>query len=106
MTRFLTAASIAAVMVALPLAGVAQNADKERREAARAKWESMTPEEKEAAKAKADAEWDSMTPEEEAAAKKRLAERHPGAAQRRAGAAPPAGTASAPAPAASAPTVK
>ena len=93
MTRPLLAASIAAVMAALPLGGVAQNADKERREAAHAKWESMTPEEKEAAKAKAQAKWDSMTPEEQAAAKKRFNERHPGAAQRRAGAAPPPGTA-------------
>ena len=106
MTRLLLAASLSAVMAALPLAGVAQNADKERREAARAKWESMAPEEKEAAKAKAHAKWDSMSPEEQAAAKKRFAERHPGAAQRRAGAAPPATTASAPVTAASAPAAK
>ena len=102
MTRLLLAASIAAVMAALPLAGAAQTADKERREAARAKWDSMSPEEKEAAKAKAKAKWDTMSPEEQAAAKKRFGERHPQAAQRRAGAAPPAGTAPAPAPAASA----
>jgi len=106
MTRLLLAASIAAVMAALPLTGAAQTADKERREAARAKWESMSPEEKEAAKAKARAKWDSMSPEEQAEAKKRFAERHPGAAQRRAGAAPAAGTAPAPAAPPSAPATK
>jgi hypothetical protein len=100
MKRIFLAASIAAVMTALPLAGAAQNADTDRRAAARAKWESMSPEEKEAAKAKARARWDSMSPEEQAAAKKRFAERHPAAAQRRAGAAGPAPAAPASAPAA------
>jgi hypothetical protein len=93
MTRLLLAASIAAVMAALPLAGVAQ---KRRQGASRGRARQVgvdDPEEKEAAKAKAQAKWDSMTPEEQAAAKKRFNERHPGAAQRRAGAAPPPGTA-------------
>jgi predicted Fe-S protein YdhL (DUF1289 family) len=93
MTRLLLAASLAAVMAAMPLTGFAQTGDKERREAARAKWESMSPEEKEAAKAKARERWDSMSPEEQAAAKKRFAERHPAAGQRRAGAATAPGTA-------------
>ena len=106
MSRTLLVASIAAVMAALPLAGVAQTADKERREAARARWESMSPEEKEAAKAKARAKWDSMSPEEQAAAKKRFAERHPAGAQRRAGAAAAPGAVPAPAASGSAPATK
>ena len=96
MTRTLLAASIAAVMAALPLAGLAQGVDSQRRDAARAKWESMTPEEQAAAKAKARSKWESMSPEEQAAAKKRFAERNPGAASRAAVKAPaPAAPASA-----------
>jgi len=96
MTRTLLAAALAAVMAALPLAALAQGTDQAKKDAARAKWESMTPEEQAAAKAKAKGKWESMTPEEQAAAKKRFAER------RAAKASPPA----APAAPASAPATK
>ena len=87
MTRTFLAASLAAVLAALPLAGLAQTTEQQKRDAARAKWESMTPEEQAAAKAKAKGKWESMTPEEQAAAKKRFAER------KAAKATPPAATA-------------
>jgi len=91
---------------ALPVAALAQAmtpAEQQRHDAARAKWQSMTPEEQAAAKEKAKAHWDAKTPEEQEAAKKRFAERHPNAGGRRGGAAPPAAPAPAPV-AASAPT--
>ena len=98
---------LTALSTALPFAALAQAmtpAEQQRHDAARAKWQSMTPEEQAAAKEKAKAHWDAKTPEEQEAAKKRFAERHPNAGGRRGGAAPPA-TAPAPAPvAASAPT--
>lgn len=53
-----------------------------QREAAREKWQSMTPEEQAAAKEKMKQKWQSMTPEQQEAAKKRFAERHPDAAKR------------------------
>jgi predicted Fe-S protein YdhL (DUF1289 family) len=67
--------------------------DAERRAAAKEKWESMTPEQKAAAKEKMKERWDSMTPEQQAAAKKRMAERHPRAAGRHADNAAPAASA-------------
>jgi Protein of unknown function (DUF3106) len=93
-------------LTALPLAAAAQAAtpaEQQRHDAAKAKWQSMTPEQQAAAKEKAKAKWDAKTPEEQAAAKERFSERHPGAAGRRAGATPPAAPA---APAASAAPVK
>lgn len=71
------------VVVATGLAAVAPvhaSPDEQRREAAKERWERMTPEQREAAKAKARERWNDMTPEEQAAAKKRMAERHPDAA--------------------------
>ena len=91
---------------ALPLAALAQAmtpAEQQRHDAARAKWQSMTPEEQAAAKEKAKAHWDAKTPEEQEAAKKRFAERHPNAGGRRGGGAPQPAPAPAPV-AASAPT--
>jgi hypothetical protein len=41
----------------------------------------MSPQEREAAKAKAKAQWDAMTPEQQAAAKQRLAEKRAARAQ-------------------------
>ncbi len=69
--------------------------EEQRAAAVKEKWDSMTPEQKAAAREKAKAKWDSMTPEEQAAAKKRFAERHPRAAARMAEKHP--GAASAPA---------
>ncbi len=94
-------------LLGLPLAATAQATaeEKERREAAMAKWKSMTPEEQAAAKEKARAKWDSMSPQEQAAAKGRFAERHPQASARRLGATPAPAPAPAPA-AASAATGK
>jgi len=102
-------ALLTALSTALPLAVLAQAmtpAEQQRHDAARAKWQSMTPEQQAAAKEKAKANWDAKTPEEQEAAKKRFAERHPNAGGRRGGATPsPAAPAPAPAPvAASAPT--
>ena len=90
-------------LVGLPLAAAAQAtpaAEQQRRDAAMAKWKSMTPEEQAAAKEKAKARWDAKTPEEQAAAKQRFAERHPGGAGRRGAATPPAPANAASAPAA------
>ena len=98
MSRSLLALLTAGLM-ALPLVGAAQTtptaAEQQRRDAAVARWNSMTPEEQAAAKEKARARWDAKTPEEQAAAKKRFAERHPTAAARRAEALPPPPPASA-----------
>jgi len=98
---------LTALSTALPFAALAQAmtpAEQQRHDAARAKWQSMTPEEQAAAKEKAKAHWDAKTPEEQEAAKKRFAERHPNAGGRRGGATPsPAAPAPAPV-AASAPT--
>jgi Ni/Co efflux regulator RcnB len=94
-------ALLAFALIGLPLAVAAQAtaAEKERHDAAMARWKAMTPEEQAAAKEKARAKWDSMTPEEQAAAKHRFAERHPTAAARRSGATPvPAPTAASAAP--------
>ena len=92
MPRLILALMTAGLM-ALPLVGAAQTtptaAEQQRRDAAVARWNSMTPEEQAAAKEKARAKWDAKTPEEQAAAKKRFAERHPAAAARRAEAPPP-----------------
>jgi len=85
-------ALLTAALTALPLAAAAQTtapAEKERHDAAMAKWKSMTPEEQAAAKEKAKAKWDAKSPEEQAAAKQRFNERHPGAAGRRAQATAP-----------------
>ena len=54
----------------------------EQKAAAKQKWESMTPEEKAAAKDQAKAKWDAMAPEQHAAAKKRFAKEHPRLAAR------------------------
>ncbi len=72
--------ALAAGLAVAPLARAA--ATDEQRAAMKQKWDSMTPEQKAAAKEKAKAKWESMTPEEQAAAKKRFAERHPRAAAR------------------------
>lgn len=76
-TAFLFA--LAAGLAFTPLARAAGD---EQRAAMKDKWESMTPEQKAAAKEKAKAKWDAKTPEEQAAAKKRFAENHPRAAAR------------------------
>jgi predicted Fe-S protein YdhL (DUF1289 family) len=52
--------------------------DAERKAAAKEKWDSMTPEEKAAAKDKAKAKWDAMSPEE----KKAFLKEHPRLAAR------------------------
>ena len=101
------AALLTALSTAFPLAALAQAmtpAEQQRHDAARAKWQSMTPEEQAAAKEKARAHWDAKTPEEQEAAKKRFAERHPNAGGRRGGgaaapAAPPPAPVAASAPA-------
>ncbi|MFY9510771.1 MAG: DUF3106 domain-containing protein [Rubrivivax sp.] len=80
MKKPLIAALVAAV-AALSLAPAA-HALGAGQEAAKKKWDSMTPEEQAAAKEKAKAKWDSMTPEEQAAAKKRFAEKRPRAAKK------------------------
>lgn len=97
---------VAATLLALacgPLAAVPASAPTDaKREAARERWNQMTPEEQAAAKAKARSKWESMTPEEQAAAKKRFAEKHPQAARRMEGktsAPPPAPATPASAPA-------
>jgi hypothetical protein len=98
-------ALLTALWTALPLVALAQQAtpaEQERRDAAKAKWQSMTPEQQAAAKERAKAHWDAKTPEEQEAAKKRFHERHPNAG-RRSGAAAAAPTPAAPA-AASAPS--
>jgi hypothetical protein len=71
------------VLACGPLAAAPASAPTDaRREAARERWNQMTPDEQAAAKAKAKAKWESMTPEEQAAAKKKFAEKHPQAARR------------------------
>lgn len=76
LTALVLAAFAAATFAPAHAAGDGQRA------AAKEKWDSMTPEQKAAAKEKAKEKWESMTPEEQAAAKKRFAERHPKAAAR------------------------
>jgi hypothetical protein len=79
MKQTLLAAIVAVGFAAIAPVHAATDAQKD---AAVQKWQSMTPEEQAAAKAKAKAKYDSMTPEEQAAAKKKFAERHPQAAQK------------------------
>lgn len=75
-------ALLAATFATLGLIGGAHAATDEQKAAAKQKWESMSPDEKAAAKEKAKAKWDSMSPEEQAAAKKKFAEKHPRAAKK------------------------
>jgi hypothetical protein len=94
MPKLLTTALAAAVVGSIAFAPLARaEASAEQRAAAKAKWDAMTPEQREAAKTKAKARWESMTPEEQAAAKKRFAEKHPAAAARMAGQQHPAASA-------------
>ena len=81
MNKPLIAALIAAAAT-VALGPVAHAATDVQRAAAKQKFESMTPEEKAAAKEKMKAKWDAMTPEQQAEAKKHFAARHPGAAAR------------------------
>jgi len=79
MKKLIMATLVAATTLGagLTLVSTAHAATDEQKAAAKQKWESMTPEEKAAAKEQAKAKWDSMTPEEQAAAKKK----HPRAAK-------------------------
>lgn len=80
MSRLATALIVAATGLAT-LAPVAHaQPNEQRREAAKERWEKMTPEQRAAAKEKMKERWENMTPEQQAAAKKRFAERHPEAA--------------------------
>lgn len=72
-----TLVALAAGAFAAPFAMAATDAQKD---AAKEKWQSLTPEQQAEKKAQAKAKWDSMTPEQQAEAKKRMAERHPQAA--------------------------
>ncbi len=69
-------ATLLALTAGLGLASAAHAADASDKAAAKAKWESMSPAEKTAAKEQAKAKWDAMTPEQQAEAKKK----HPRAA--------------------------
>jgi hypothetical protein len=74
------AALLLAVAATLP--ALAAPPTPEQRQAMKEKWDSMTPEQQEAAKERMRKKWESMTPEQREAAKKRFAERNPGAAAR------------------------
>lgn len=78
-TLLATLVAIASGLFAVAPVHAAGDAQKE---AAKAKWEKMTPEEKAAAKTKVKARYDAMTPEEQAAAKKKFLENHPRAARK------------------------
>jgi len=82
MNKPLVAAALLALAANLMLTPAARAAGDDQRAAMKQKWESMTPEEKAAAKEKAKAKWESMTPEQQEAAKKRFAEKRPRAAAR------------------------
>jgi len=71
-------ATLIALSTSFALAPVARaEATDDQRAAMKQKWESMTPEERAAAKEKMKAKWESMTPEE----KKDFAQKHPQAAR-------------------------
>ncbi len=72
--------TLLALTAGFSLATVAQAATAEQKAEMKQKWASMTPEQKAAAKEKANAKWDSMSPEEQAAAKQKFAAKHPRAA--------------------------
>jgi hypothetical protein len=73
-------AVLAVAIGSLSFAATAETPTPEKRAAMKAKVDSMTPEEKAAAKEKAKAKWDAMSPDEQAAAKKKFSEKHPRAA--------------------------
>lgn len=83
MTRTLLSRAVAVMLLAAGAVTVAMAAQPvPDREAMRERLQSMTPEQRAAAKEKMRERWASMTPAQQEAAKKRFAERHPDAGQR------------------------
>lgn len=80
MKRSIFQRTAAAVLIAAGAAGLAHAAPDA--EAVRERLQSMTPEQRAAAREKMRERWEAMTPAQREAAKKRFAERHPDAGQR------------------------
>lgn len=74
-------AALVALSTGLLVVAPAHAATDAQREAAKEKWQKMTPEEQAEAKGKMKAKYDAMTPEQQAAAKKKFAGKHPKAAE-------------------------
>jgi len=69
-----TLVALSAGMLALPSAFAAADGQQKM---TKEEWKNLTPEQKAEKKAAAKAKYDAMTPEQQAAAKKRFAENHP-----------------------------